>query len=394
MRPPPQEKWRGASGAERTRRTWLAAGGRLQPRDTVLLSLLHEHTTLTTPQIQALLFATRDSARGRLTRLRRQGWIANFHTQREGRALPTHWVLGEWGNRLSAYSAGGPAPSPRDLRIRNEMVAASTQLEHTDGTHEFFVSLITAARRLESTPSQRLPGLGSERNGPDQPEQPYGGHLARWWSGAHTAAVLAGRLHPDGHGVWEHQAPGESAHQLGFYLEYDRGTETLQRLAAKLTPYRQLLAEGFGPRWPLLVVVPGPVREQHLLEAWLDRLRDPGSTAGSTGHPYGTYDSGARARGTSLGRLQVLTTNLQLIRSHPLGPAGPVWRRAETEPRPGASGHETRPAAAGSRPETSGRLSLSDLTVPAGPAAVLDPGPAGPQDNPLHGLPQNAPGGR
>jgi hypothetical protein len=53
------------------------------------------------------------------------------------------------------------------------------------------------------------------------------------------AAERAGRIHPDGHGVWE-----TDNRSVGFYLEHDRGTMDHRRLAAKLEPYRRLRADG------------------------------------------------------------------------------------------------------------------------------------------------------
>jgi hypothetical protein len=61
-------------------------------------------------------------------------------------------------------------------------------------TNQFFIDLIAHARDRTGT------------------------RLARWWSATRTAAAFAGRIHPDGHGVWEADGGG-----VGCFLEYDRG---------------------------------------------------------------------------------------------------------------------------------------------------------------------------
>jgi hypothetical protein len=71
------------------------------------------------------------------------------------------------------------------------------------------------------------------------------------------AAERAGRIHPDGHGVWE-----TDNRSVGFYLEHDRGTMDHRRLAAKLEPYRRLRADG-GSNYPLLFSFPTRARERH-----------------------------------------------------------------------------------------------------------------------------------
>nr|WP_269330525.1 replication-relaxation family protein [Kineosporia babensis] len=300
---------------------------------------MHEHGTLTGPQIQALLFATPAAARVRLGRLRRQGWIANFHTRRSGRPLPVHWVLDDWGSRWAAFNAGEDEPTARQTRARSERLAASTQLEHTDGAHDFFVALITASRLLAQ----------------DSPGEPP--RLARWWSARHTAKAMDQRVRPDGHGVW-----ATAGVQVPFYLEYDRGTEPLPRLIAKFPAYRQIIADSLGPAWPVLIVVPTSTRERHLHQT----AAEARNSAWSGAHPYQSHETLQ-----AYSRLKVLTTSREHLQEHPYGPAGPVWR---TLTGPGS-------------PDVP-RIALADFTAPASrfPAeyAICDPGPAGPDEDPLH----------
>ncbi|MBT0774178.1 replication-relaxation family protein [Kineosporia sp. J2-2] len=415
--------------------SWLPASHDLRTRDQALLRLLHEHGTLTGPQIERLLFASPAAARGRLSRLRRRGWIDSFRVHRAGRALPAHWVLGEWGSRWAAIHAGDPPPTARQLRTRTEGLAASSQLEHTDGVHDVFVSLIVAARHRRpphwlgppdptgplhpgSDPPTSLrtspptsPGRPTQQP-MDQPAQAWPqARLARWWSSARTARAMDGQVRPDGHGVWEirrpapaagrtgpdHEPgePGEQVLQVGVFLEYDRGTETVHRLAAKLGPYERLLAEGLGPAWPLLIVVPTVRREQHL-HHHLDQIHASGvRTEGEQAGPYppgAAFDETWSVRIRAQQRLVVLTTTLEHLIADPLGASGPVWRPVIIRSAPGAS------VSALVRLPRLSRLALDDLVTAVdledepGPArAFFDPGPAGPEDDPLTGFDHHDP---
>ena len=207
---------------------------RLQPRDYVLAHLLDQHRTLSTAQITAVLFTSPGRARNRLYTLRRAGFIDCFtHTRGTG-PRQTLWIAGTLSARYVAHHAGRTPPTARALQDAREAIACSAHLDHTVGANQFFVDLLTASRAL-----------------PDA-------RLARWWSPARTAAALSGRVHPDGHGVWE-----RDGRQVGFFLEHDTGTEPLTRLIAKIEPYRRLRADG-GPDYPLLFWLPSPTREANL----------------------------------------------------------------------------------------------------------------------------------
>src|SRR5207302_729294 len=88
--------------------------------------------------------------------------------------------------------------------------------------------------------------------------------LAAWWSERRCADHYGQIVRPDGYGVW-----AEGDRRIGFFLEYDTGTEPLSRLAAKLSPYADLAAAG-GPDDPVLIWVPSASRESSL-HAFLER---------------------------------------------------------------------------------------------------------------------------
>jgi hypothetical protein len=67
-----------------------------------------------------------------------------------------------------------------------------------------------------------------------------------WWSERYCATAMAKIVYPDAYGVWE-----EDGSRVEFMLEYDRGTESLDRLAAKLEGYEDLERVTKVRRWVL-----------------------------------------------------------------------------------------------------------------------------------------------
>jgi hypothetical protein len=289
----------------------LDATLRLQQRDLAMTMLLDEHRTLTTAQIAAVLYSSPATAERRLYTLRQAGWLDRFAAVRASGRLDTHWVLGPLGANWAAGQDNRPVPSAKAARDQRHSIAASSQLEHTDGANQVFISLLAHARTHPGT------------------------RLARWWSPARTAAGAGQRIHPDGHGVWEHHDPDTArVRQVGFYLEYDTGTETLTRLTNKIDPYQRL--HQVGPDYPLLIWLPNPTREANLhrklngIAAHLD--------------------------------LTLATTNPTAVSTHTI--AGPVWK-----------------IAGNGRP----RHRLADLPSRHGhPDSPYHPGPPTPDQDPLY----------
>ena len=101
-------------------------------------------------------------------------------------------------------------------------IGSSQRLGHQVGVNQFFVDLMVEARR--------------------QPDA----ELLEWWSERRCAEAMAGIVYPDARGVWQ-----EDRNVIEFLLEYDRGTESLDRLAEKLKGYEDLQAATDVPRWVL-----------------------------------------------------------------------------------------------------------------------------------------------
>jgi hypothetical protein len=275
----------------------------------VIADLLVEHRTLTTSQLAAVLFPSPAAARVRLYRLRRLEWVESFTPIRATGPLETHWAAGLLAARYIAVQQGTPPPTPRGWRDRLESIAASSHLEHGDGANQIFVDLLAHTRTHPGT------------------------RLARWWGPARTAAAHGQRVHPDGHGVWT-----DGDQQVGFWLEYDTGTEALPRLVAKIEPYARLRRDG-GPDYPVLFVLPNPTRETNLHRKLNNHTTRSGITIATT-----TPTAAARSAN---------------------GLAGPVWK-----------------IAGNGRP----RHRLADLPHQPGEPGPYHPGPPTPDQDPLHQL--------
>lgn len=328
----------------RTRRvplSYLSEAYKLQPRDQVILDLLAEHQTLSTPQITAILFTSTVRAKGRLYTLRAQGWVDCFGRNLAGHRLDRHWLLGPLGERWAAAGQGRAPRSPRMLARRMEEIAASPNILHDDGQRQVFVDLLRVARASPTGP----PGPYGLEHAQDA-EPLIRRRLARWWSPARTASHFAQRLHPDGHGVWEeHDLITGHTLQVPFLLEYDRGTEVLETLVDKLSKYEHLLQR--GESHTVLFWLESGLRERHLQQ----RLADIRIPAGLT----------------------VATTSSAAAAADPLGPAGGIWWLAG----PAGVSQPSDPATA----STIVRRRLRDLPLllwtvesnPGRPAAAEDP---------------------
>jgi hypothetical protein len=229
-----------------------ALAGRLTGRDRQLCQLLHEHRVLTTPQLTDLAFPSRNAAEHRLAALHRLGVVDRFRPHHSPGSAPYHYVLGPLG---AALLAAQHDQDPGRLGYRRDQALAlahSQRLQHLLGVNSFFTALARAAR-----------------NHPDA-------GLEVWWSEQRCAAHWGRLVHPDGYGRWrDHQA------RVDFFVEYDRGSEPLGRLAAKLPGYTEL-AHASGITTPLLVWLPTPPREATTRQA-LSAASLPVATA--TPHP-------------------------------------------------------------------------------------------------------------
>lgn len=299
--PPPGEP---RTTPSRRPSTLVSVSHRLSPRDYVLAHLLDQHHILTTDQIASILFQSTRTCLNRLYQLRTIGFLDRFRPVTSNRHTPWVWLNGPLAARYVALATDTRPPTTKILTQRQDSIMASPQLLHLIGTNDFFTRLLAVSRHQQ------------------------GCDLPRWWSATATAAVFGRRVHPDGHGVWV-----DGDRQVGWFLEYDNGTEDHGRLVAKLAAYQRLHRDG-GPHYPVLFWLPTRLRETNL-------------------HKQIT----AAARHG----LVVATAARDNLAGH--GPDGPVWRLA------GNGRH---------------RLRLADLDSDHGQPGPYRPGPPSSDQHPLH----------
>jgi len=197
--------------------------GRLSDRDRLIVRLLYRHRVLTTQQVCAAAFPSVRRAEMRMRDLHEIRVVDRFRPLVATGSAPYHWVLDEVGAYVAAWECGLDLAKSGWRRDRALSVAASPQLGHLLGVNSFFIALMREAR-----------------------ERP-GRRLAEWLSSAQCAAVhdslYSGRIRPDGYAVW-----AEGGVRLPFFVEYDCGTERLERLRDKLRGYDTLVQ--WMDKWP------------------------------------------------------------------------------------------------------------------------------------------------
>jgi hypothetical protein len=222
---------RAATGGRSAATRLAALAGRVTDRDRALCRLLHEHRVLTTPQLVDLAFPSRNAAEHRLAVLHQLGVVDRFRPRHSPGSAPYHYVLGPLGAALLAAEAD---QDPAELGYRRDRALAlahSQRLQHLLGVNSFFSALARTARGHSDAA------------------------LELWWSEQRCAAQWGRLVRPDGYGRWR-----EHGIRVEFFLEYDRGSEPLARLAGKLPGYLAL-AQATGIRTPLLLWLPTPARE-------------------------------------------------------------------------------------------------------------------------------------
>jgi hypothetical protein len=157
--------------------------------------------------------------------------VDRFRPHHTPGSAPYHYVLGLLGAALLAAQRDQEPAKLGYRRDRTLALAHSQRLQHLLGVNGFFTALAATARRH-----------------PDAA-------LEVWWSEQRCTQQWGQLVRPDGYGRWrEHQQ------RVDFFLEYDRGSEPLRRLAGKLPGYLELV-HATGIATPLLLWLPTPTRE-------------------------------------------------------------------------------------------------------------------------------------
>ncbi|GAB3726678.1 replication-relaxation family protein [Nocardiopsis nanhaiensis] len=260
---------------------------RLTPRDRQIMRLVWEHRTLTTHQIARLLFSSYSMAKERLSVLYRIRALDRFRPYAALGSAPWHYILDTPGAQILAGEAGQTLVEFGYRRDRALTLAYRASLNHTVGVNAFFVDLASHTREHNT-------------------------HL-RWWTAAQCAAEWGDIVRPDAAGHWS-----EGHQHVRFYLEHDRGTETLRRLAAKLDAYTELRRITSHRQAVVLFHLPSTQRE-HNLRARLPQPSVPAATAVHGSHPAGAV--WARLDDPTGERLRLS----QLLTTPVLQPPLPTW---------------------------------------------------------------------
>jgi DNA-binding CsgD family transcriptional regulator len=203
---------------------------RLTDRDRRILELLAEHRVFTTDQLADAFFGSPTTARHRLTQLHQLRLVQRFAPFVPKGSAPFHYVLDQLGDLVVAADRGEERKG-RWRQDRALVLSRSQRLAHIVGVNGFFTALMGQTRR--------------------QPEC----RLVQWWSEQRCQDWCGALVRPDGYGAWR-----EDEGLVEFLLEYDRGTEPLERLHQKLDGYGWL-ADAVERHTPVLFVLPSARRE-------------------------------------------------------------------------------------------------------------------------------------
>ncbi|MGH9092685.1 MAG: replication-relaxation family protein [Acidimicrobiales bacterium] len=204
---------------------------RLTPRDRLVCRTLFDHKVLTTEQVTDLCFDNLTTARHRLTALYELRVLDRFRPFRPVGSDPYHYLLDSLGVEVVAAERGVEVPRPGLHHSRALALADSQRLAHLLGINGLFCSLARWARGVEDA------------------------ELAEWWSERRCKSEWGEVVRPDGFGTLR-----QRTRVVEFFVEVDRGTETLARLADKLGGYAELTrATGWAPL--VCFWFPGPGRE-------------------------------------------------------------------------------------------------------------------------------------
>lgn len=286
----------------------MKVASHLTDRDHEILNMLEVHRVFTTDQLCDLFFTNLTTARHRLTTLYQLRLVDRFEPFRSKGSAPYHYVLDQLGAMVVAANRDVDVKQLGWKRDKILALARSQRLAHTVGVNGFFTAL---AREARCRPRAAL---------------------IEWWSEARCATWAKPLVRPDGYG-----ACAEDGKAVEFFFEYDRHTEPLTRVAAKLDGYASLMT-AVGRTIPVLFCFGSGRREGNAWRALADPPV-PAATA-ALGPSQAPLDAVWRPVGaTSPGPCRLV--ELADVRWRPLPPsvswpagAYPAWWYREGAPAP------------------------------------------------------------
>lgn len=191
----------------------------LTARDAEVIQYLARHRVLTALQLARLVFGSYSHARSRLAVLHERGVLARFRRDIWPGSQPWRYTLGPVGALVHAAATGAALPRPVTVTVTvTETVlrlAHSAHTEHRLGVNDFFATLAGHAQQDENCV------------------------LGEWWLENEGGETCAGIVRPDAYGEYTNDD-----RTLGFFYEYDTGTETLDTLVEKVGKYAGLVDAG------------------------------------------------------------------------------------------------------------------------------------------------------
>ena len=272
------------------------------------MTMLYRHRALTTDQLAEMYFDNLNTAQHRLTTLYKLRLVDRFQPlDHRYASLPFHCVLDQLGAMVVAAERGEDLDKSRWRADKALAIGKSQRLRHLVGVDRFFSALVAESRRREDC------------------------NLSLWWSERHCASQFDRIAQPDGLGVWE-----EASNRVVFCLEYDRSTETLDRLEKKLESYVRFEAAS-GHAYGICFCFGHPRRE-----AGARRVLARGPPSRWRRPPRGRHSGRTRRSGRR-----------SAMRA--CGYDSPNWRACRFRPSPRGGSRRPRRTAAGRPSSGSGR---------------------------------------
>jgi hypothetical protein len=235
-----------------------------------------------------MYFDNVDTAQHRLTTLYKLRLLDRFQPlDHRYASLPYHYVLDELGAMIVVAERGEDPDKSRWRADKALAIGKSQRLAHLVGVNGFFSALLAESRRRADC------------------------DLSLWWSERHCANQFDRIAQPDGLGVRE-----EAGNRIVFCLEYDRSTESLERLEKKLKGYVDLQVASGLAHW-ICFCFRHPRRE-----AGARRVLAPSHRPGGDGRPGADPVAARGHMGADRLRGPPLAARRATQRAHPAGVRG------------------------------------------------------------------------
>ncbi len=199
----------------------------LTERDRQVIKGVNDHRALMTEQIQALFFGSRSTAQSRLSRLYQHEYLERHFPTLFGDASASTQAIYTIGKRGAQLLVDTFGYDRRELRLPKRGALSWKFIEHLFAVNEFRVAIVLAAR-LKGWTLEDWQDETVFRAKPD-----YVALIDKKGRTRHKPVL------PDGYFLLT--TPVGKAR---FFLEVDRGTETLSKFAPQIRVYEEYVVSG------------------------------------------------------------------------------------------------------------------------------------------------------